>query len=77
MSHCRKPGKIRGLRYKKLSLGGKAGLKTVLTIPPSLASFRRVFSLQETPMSVEHAAVQRADFDQVMVPNYAPAAQAG
>ena len=25
-------------------------------------------------MSVEHAAVQRADFDQVMVPNYAPAA---
>ncbi|RMM14869.1 aspartate aminotransferase family protein [Pseudomonas syringae group genomosp. 3] len=24
-------------------------------------------------MSVEHAAVQRADFDQVMVPNYAPA----
>ncbi len=25
-------------------------------------------------MSVEHAAVERADFDQVMVPNYAPAA---
>ncbi|OPG69358.1 bifunctional succinylornithine transaminase/acetylornithine transaminase, partial [Pseudomonas ogarae] len=25
-------------------------------------------------MSVEQAAVQRADFDQVMVPNYAPAA---
>ncbi len=25
-------------------------------------------------MSVEQAPVQRADFDQVMVPNYAPAA---
>jgi len=25
-------------------------------------------------MSVEHAQVQRADFDQLMVPNYAPAA---
>ncbi|CAI8923353.1 hypothetical protein EMIT0P265_50022 [Pseudomonas zeae] len=43
MSHCRKPGKIRGLRYKKLSLGDKAGLKTVLTILTKLASFRRVF----------------------------------
>jgi succinylornithine aminotransferase len=30
-------------------------------------------SLQETLMSVEHAQVQRADFDQVMVPTYSPA----
>jgi 4-aminobutyrate aminotransferase-like enzyme len=62
------------LRYKKLSLGGKAGLKTVLTIPLIARQFQASVPHQETPMSVEHAAVQRADFDQVMVPNYAPAA---
>src|SRR5690606_20723970 len=42
--------------------------------PPIARQFQAGVPLQETPMSVEQAPVQRADFDQVMVPNYAPAA---
>jgi succinylornithine aminotransferase len=41
--------------------------------PPIARQFQAGVPLQETPMSVEQAAVNRADFDQVMVPNYAPA----
>jgi succinylornithine aminotransferase len=37
---------------------------------PAMSRWR---PLQETLMSADHAQVQRADFDQVMVPNYAPA----
>jgi hypothetical protein len=45
LSHWRKPAKIAGWRYKKLSLGGKAALKTVLTIPASPASSRQAFHI--------------------------------
>jgi len=34
----------------------------------------QVFLVRRAQMSVQHDPVQRADFDQVMVPNYAPAA---
>ncbi|CAN1603610.1 protein of unknown function [Pseudomonas mediterranea] len=43
LSHCHKPNENGVWRYKKLSLGGKAGLKTVLTILTKLAISRRVF----------------------------------
>jgi acetylornithine/N-succinyldiaminopimelate aminotransferase len=56
-----------------LSLGGKAKGKPLFTIRLPPAHFLGGALLQETLMSADHAQVQRTDFDQVMVPNYAPA----
>src|SRR5690606_10469720 len=50
------------------SHGGNAHPRRAPTILSSQAVLGR-----RNPMSVEHAPVARADFDQVMVPNYAPA----